>query len=117
MVLRMLSSLALAAPLVLGACDNSRSPSMSEPPRVGADKSAAVTTTLPPAAQQRYDPGIAADNEEKGMKLGAVVGDAGGQQVQIEKDRKARAATEAEQIRQRDELARQQSIDARISTQ
>jgi hypothetical protein len=117
MVSRTLSLLALIAPLALGACDNSRSPLMSEPLREGADKSAAVTRTLPPAAEQRYEPGVAPDNEEKGMKLGAVVGEAGGQQAQKEKARKAQAAAEAEQARQRDELARQQNVDARISTQ
>ena len=117
MVSRSPRLLALIVPLVLAACDNSRSPLLSEPPRVGAEKAAAATTALPPAAQQRYEPGIAPDNEDKGMKLGAVVGEAGGQQVQKEKARKAQAASDAEQARQRDELARQQSIDAKTSTQ
>jgi hypothetical protein len=90
---------------------------MSTPLRAGADKSAPVTRTLPSAAQQRYEPGIAPDNEEKGMKLGAVVGESGGQQAQKEKARKAQAAAEAQEARQRDELARQQNIDAKTSTQ
>src|SRR5476651_1620339 len=114
MVFRQLSLIAM---LVLGACDNSRPPLMSEPLRVGVDRSAAVAQSLPPPAQQRYKPGIAPDNEEKGMKLGAVVGESGGQQAQKEKARKAQAAAEAQEARQRDELARQQNIDAKTSTQ
>jgi hypothetical protein len=118
MSFRMFSLLAAAAPLVLAACDNGPTPLQSRPLRQGAELQAPVIRTLPsPAAQRQYEPYIVPDNEEKGMTVGAVVGATGGQQAQKEKDRKAQAALEAEQERQREELARQQNADAKITTQ
>ena len=90
---------------------------MSTPLRAGADKSAPVTQTLPAPAQRRYEPGIAAENEEKGLKVGETVAGSGGQQAQKEKERKIQAAADAEQARERAELARQQNADAKLSTQ
>jgi hypothetical protein len=117
MAFRTFSLLAVAALLYLAACDNSPSPLMSQPMRAGADKSVPVSPALPPAAEQRYEPGIVSDNEEKETKVGAMVAGSGGQQAQKEKDRKARDAVEAEQARQRDELGHQQNVDAKVSTQ
>ncbi len=51
------------------------------------------------------------------MRVGGVVAGSGGQQAQKEKARKEQAALEAEQARQREELARQQNADAKVSTQ
>jgi hypothetical protein len=85
--------------------------------RPGADRSAPVTRTLPSATEQRYDPGIAPSNEEQGTTVGAIVTPTGGQRAQKEKDRKEQAALDAERARQSKELARQQNIDAKISTQ
>lgn len=117
MVVRLPRLLAVAALLLLGACDNSPSPLLSKTARAGADQSAPVTRSLPPAMEQHYDPGVAPDNEEKGMRVGGVVAATGGQQAQKEKERKEQAALEAEQARHRQELARQQNIDAKVSTQ
>jgi hypothetical protein len=117
MVIRKPNLLAVAALLLLGACDNRPSPLQLTPARAGADKSAPVTRSLPPAVEQRYDPAVVPDNEEKGMRVGGAVTTSGGQQAQKEKERKERAALEADQARQRQELARQQSIDAKVSAQ
>ena len=117
MVVRPPGLLAVAALLLLGACDNSPSPLLSQQARAGANKSAPVTRSLPPAAEQRYDPGVVPDNEEKGTKVGGVVAASGGQQAQKEKERKERAALEADQARQRQELARQQNSDERTTSQ
>ncbi len=117
MVIRTPGLLAVATLLLLGACDNGPSPLLSTPARAGADQSAPVTRTLPSATEQRYDPSIVPDNEEKGMSVGGVVTARGGQQAQKEKARKEQVALEAEQARQREELARQQNADAKVSTQ
>ena len=117
MVIRTLGLLAVAALLLLAACDNGPSPLLSKPARAGADQSASVTRSLPPAAEQRYDAGVAPENEEKGMAVGGVVASTGGQKAQKEKDRMLQATLETERVRQRQELARQQNTDAKISTQ
>jgi hypothetical protein len=117
MVARTQNLLAVAALLLLGACDNSPSPLLSTPTRPGADQSAPVTRSLPPAAEQRYDPAIAPVDEEKGMKVGVVVAATGGQQAQKEKERKEQAVVDADRDRRREELARQQNSDAKVSTQ
>lgn len=117
MVSKIVSVFAVAAPLLLAACDNSPSPSMTQPLRAGAEKSVPASKALPPPGQHQYEPGIAADNEEKGVQVGALVASKGGQQAQKEKELKVQAAAEAEQARERAELARQRSADDRISTQ
>lgn len=117
MVIRTVTLFAVVAPLFLAACDNSPSPLAREPQRTGAEKSVPVGQRLPPPAQHQYEPGIAPANEEKGLKVGEVVGGAGGQRAQKEKERKEQAAVEAEQARQRAELARQLSADDKTSTQ
>jgi len=90
---------------------------MSTPLRAGAEKPAPVTQTLPRAMEQRYDPGVVPEHEEKEMTVGGVVASTGGQQAQKEKDRRQQAALEAERVRQQQELARQQNTDAKVSTQ
>jgi hypothetical protein len=117
MAFKTISLLAAAAPLFLAACNNTPSPLVTEPLRAGAEKSVPVTQALPPAAEHRYEPGIAPDNEEKGLKVGEVVAGTGGQEAQKEKERKEQAQIEAEQARRRAELARQQNADAKVSTQ
>lgn len=117
MTFRTISLLAVAVSVSLAACDNTPSPLMTESLRAGAEKSAPVAQTLPPAAERRYEPGIAPDNEEKGVKVGEAVTSTGGQRAQKEKERKVQAEADAEQARQRAELARQQNIDAKISAQ
>src|SRR5476651_1405143 len=114
MTSRTLVLLAVAAPILLAACDNRPSPLLSQPIRSGADQQTPVTRTLPSATEQRYDPGIAPSNEEKGTTVGGIVASTGGQQVQKEKDRREQAVLDAERARQRQELARQQNIDAKV---
>ena len=67
--------------------------------------------------EQRYDPGVVLENEEKEMTVGGVVASTGGQKAQKEKDRRLQATLEADVVRQRQELARQQNSDAKVSTQ
>jgi hypothetical protein len=117
MTSRTLVLLAVAAPVLLAACDNGPSPLQLQSVRPGADRWAPVTRTLPSATEQRYDPGVAPSNEEKGSTVGAIVPPTGGQRAQKEKDRKEQAAIDAERARQSKELARQQNIDAKVSTQ
>jgi hypothetical protein len=117
MTSRTLVLLAVAAPILLAACDNSPSPLPLQSVRSGADRWAPATRTLPPATEQRYDPGIAPSNEEKGTTIGTIIAPTGGQRAQKEKERKEQAAVDAERARQSKELARQQNIDAKLSTQ
>ena len=115
MAFRTISLLVAGTPLLLAACNNT--PLVTEPLRAGAEKSVRVTQALPPAATHRYEPGIASDNEEKSLKVGQSVAGTGGQQAQKEKERKAQEESDAEEARQRAELARQQKVDARFSAQ
>jgi hypothetical protein len=117
MVSRIASVFAVATPLLLAACDNSPSPSMTQPLRAGAEQSVPATKGLPPPGQHQYEPGIAADNEEKGVQVGALVAGKGGQQAQKEKELKVQAAADAEEARQRAQLARQRSADDKVSTE
>ncbi len=85
--------------------------------RPGVDKTVALGPTLPPPLPGRYEPGIAPDNEEKGLGVGQIVSVHGGQQAQKEKEKKEQAAIEADLARQRAEQARQRNVDEKISSQ
>lgn len=104
-----------AAVLVLSACSDGPSP-LAEPLRAGADRQAVVTKGLPPGPSARnYDPGIAPENEARGVKVGELVTGKGGQQAQKEAEKKAQTDLEAKQARERAELTRQQRSDERTT--
>jgi len=90
---------------------------MLQAPRAGADKAAPLVRSLPSAPPRQYEPGIAPEDDERGAKVGQAVRGSGGQLAQKEKEARAQAAVEADLARQRDELARQQNPDTRVSTQ
>ena len=117
MVSRVACLFAVAAPFLLAACDNGPSPLMTQPLRAGAEQSVPATKTLPPPGQHQYEPGIAAENEERGLKLGELVSGKGGQQAQKEKELEMQAAADAEQARERAQLARQRDADNKVSTE
>jgi hypothetical protein len=114
--MKWLRFLAVCIPGLVAACSSSPSPLVSEPARPGADQAAPATTTLPSAsASRQYDPGISAENPERGMKIGAVVAPTGGQKAQQEKAKKEQAALEAQQDKERQDQARQESPDQKTS--
>ncbi len=107
----------LCASLALAACNSGPSP-LLQPLRPGADQQAVATKGLPPPATAgAYDAGIVPENEERGLKVGELVKGKGGQQAQKDADREAQAKLEAKQARQREELARQQGSDQRVTTE
>jgi hypothetical protein len=117
MVSRIASVFAVAAPLLLAACDKGPSPLVTQPLRAGAEQSVPATKGLPPPAQHQYEPGIAAENEERGLKVGELVTGKGGQEAQKKKELEVQAAADAEEARQRAQLARQRSADDKVSTE